>query len=67
MCTRFLSRRARIQSKELNSIDAYRRMLDLFGLMKRTVIDGDLGADQMIELARAQMYPVEQPRRGDPS
>ena len=66
-----LERFTELKGRGLNShmpcLDAYRRMLDVFAPMKRMVIGGHLGADQIIDLVKAQMYPTEQPRRGDPS
>lgn len=66
-----LDRFAELKGRDLNShmpcIDAYRRMLDAFAPMKRMVIGGQLGPDEIIDLVRAQMYPAEQPRRADSS
>ena len=64
---RKLDRFTELKGRDLNShmpcIDAYRRMLDVFAPMKRMVIGGHLGAEQIIELLKAQMYPAEPPRR----
>ena len=61
-----LDRFAELKGRDLNShmpcIDAYRRMLDAFAPMKRMVIGGLLGPDEIIDLLRAQMHPAKQPR-----
>ena len=56
-----LERFTEFKDRDLNShmpcIDAYRRMLDVFGPMKRMVIGGHLGSEQIIDLVKAQRHP----------
>lgn len=56
-----MGRFARFKGRGMNShmptIDAYERMLALFGGMQKSLIGGELSAQQIIDLLRAQLHP----------